>query len=620
MTLEKMNKMKKNIVISLSILFAGCWLATSCDDMMDVESNRVVFTTDHDLDNANDTVYTMLGILQNLKQVADRYVILGETRGDLLVVNENTETDIRNLAEFNFNGENKYLNVRDYYAIINNCNYYINTVDTTVSRNNQKLMLKEYVAAKAIRAWTYLQLAINYKEVPFFLEPILTVAASSLSNYPMKGLDEIGAVMIPDLLPYLDSDLYPLPSWSGFYQGGNSMDSRLMFMPVSAVLGDWYLWTGQNAAAASCYYLTIMDYERTDATATMRYSDENGRGYSGNFGSIFSSNYSLRGVSETITIVPLEHSTENGSVSGLSDIFRPNVTGKQQLDGSPYWTNLSANQVYTYRDLTNATSTTKYVYGEFGGDLRINAVTSNFTSNGETYSNVITKFSTLATETSESEDASGNTINVTITIEDDGGQSKYYTPYVIFYRSTMLYLRLAESLVAMAQQGYGGAEELAFDILRSGAKEKVYPISYGSDTLMSYNFNIAGFAANTGVHSRGCGQSAYNELDYCLSKAAIANYYEKDTMAVQITHQDTLNFIEDKICDELALEMSFEGNRFTDLVRFAKRRNEPAYLAKRVAGRAIDNQIRNIYSVDYVYDHALYSKLLNENNWYLPLK
>ncbi|HRG04295.1 MAG TPA: RagB/SusD family nutrient uptake outer membrane protein, partial [Paludibacteraceae bacterium] len=71
------------------------------------------------------------------------------------------------------------------------------------------------------------------------------------------------------------------------------------------------------------------------------------------------------------------------------------------------------------------------------------------------------------------------------------------------------------------------------------------------------------------------------------------------------TKQDSIEFVEDKIQQELALETAFEGNRFQDLMRFAIRRNDNAYLADKVASKHTANK------------EAIRNKLMTRENWYI---
>jgi len=66
--------------------------------------------------------------------------------------------------------------------------------------------------------------------------------------------------------------------------------------------------------------------------------------------------------------------------------------------------------------------------------------------------------------------------------------------------------------------------------------------------------------------------------------------------------------LEDYIIQERAMEMAFEGKRWFDLVRIARRRNDPAYLANKVAAKFTDNAKAD----------AIRTKLMNPANWYLP--
>ena len=221
--------MKKNFIYTVTFLLCGAFFFSSCEDMLNVESDRVEYEFDDW--TLNDSVYSVLGILKSVQQVGDRQVLLNELRADLLSISEaKAVVDIQELSKSIFNVEsNKYLDVKDYYSIINNCNIYLNRVDTTLEKNNVRLMLPEYVAVKSVRAWTYLQLAINYSQVPYFTKPILThSAAEDVMNQPMLSRNEIITNLIADILPYENPAAYPMPSWDGHRSGGtgNSLPYR----------------------------------------------------------------------------------------------------------------------------------------------------------------------------------------------------------------------------------------------------------------------------------------------------------------------------------------------------------------------------------------------------------
>ena len=79
-----------------------------------------------------------------------------------------------------------------------------------------------------------------------------------------------------------------------------------------------------------------------------------------------------------------------------------------------------------------------------------------------------------------------------------------------------------------------------------------------------------------------------------------------------------MNYVRDLVIDELALEMAWEGFRFGDLVRFAEAMDDPDVLAKRVAGREKENKV-TYRNQEFEMDDVLYNKMLNKNNWYIPL-
>ena len=230
--------------MALALAFGAGAAITSC---VDTDSSLVDFGSQ--LNSPNDTVYSLLGIMNKMQVVADRTIILGEMMGELSSATETATTDLKELASFTATADNRYNAPEDYYAVIQNCNYYIAHADTALSLRGEKVFIREYAAVKAFRAWTYLQLAIYYGRVPFFTEPLMTEAEADPSRYPFYDVKQVCEYFIPDLAPYVETD-YPLT--------GNHSN---IFIPVRALLGDLCLWAGRYREAAQYYhdYLTNFD-------------------------------------------------------------------------------------------------------------------------------------------------------------------------------------------------------------------------------------------------------------------------------------------------------------------------------------------------------------------------
>ncbi len=664
--------MKKNFIYTVVFLLCGAISFSSCQDMLSVDSDRVEYEFEDW--TLSDSVFSVLGILKSVQGVADRHVLLNELRADLVSISKTKAVvDVQELSKSMFNLEtNKYLNVKDYYSVINNCNVYLARVDTSLAKDNIKLMMPEYVAVKSVRAWTYLQLAINHNNIPYFTEPILThSAAEDIMNAPMLTRDAVIEKLIADILPYENPALYPMPAWSRdgkvlqFGYNNTKVETRQLFVPIRMLLGEMYLWKGDYKKAAKCFYDQITGEGTNNANLaysddgnSVKYSGEGGKSLNNNYASLFAAGDYGNQSSKMFTIVPFANSDLYGTTSSLADIFSPaDEVGAAQVYASPAMISLSRMQVYRYAEGSNLEKPDKVEYSntnyyEYPGDLRIKAVTYSQIGDDDAkteYNNVIGKFNLK----------SGTDVPTMETTY----RPSLTTTFLILQRAEHAYLRFAEALIGLERNGYKGAMDLAMIVLKEGVKRR-YPvllnpvyadrpvISADGDTVknvirneegdtigykvaterylasytdsIGFDFTANKFQSNKGIHSRGSGDSERN-IYYAMTPECIARYLgciEKtetgDTITAPITYEDSLNYITDLVIDELALELAWEGNRFGDLVRFAKAVDNKDILAKRIAGREYMNDV-TYRNAEYQYDAAVYEMMLDEQNWYLPL-
>ncbi len=575
---------------------AGLFFLGSCADFFEQESDHVAFAEDYQLNNATDTIYGVTGILNKMQKLADRTILLGEVRGDLVDIADATSADLREVALFNTDDDNIYNNPRDYYAVINNCNYFLSRVDTAlVNSRNEQIFKREYAVVKGFRAWTYLQLVLNYGSIPFVTEPILTKLDAE-KPYEKKGIQEVCEWLIQDLTP-LTSDEYLL-RYGDIPQYGTirNTDSRLFYFPTTLLLGELNLWAGHYREAAQWYYRYITTRNGTNVAYTTGLGRMQWMGTSWNMTSnswlnfITSERYSLNpnDESELITMIPADSIPSEGNFSQLRNIFNSlDVTTNEyhpaQLVPSKGLIDLSAAQTYCYVENRDTLYAPNNLDDYMAGDLRLS---SSIMEGYTIHSSQRVPYQRIY---------------------------KYSSRNVHIWRRQMVWLHFAEAL------NRAGYPRFAYQILARGLSNQVIQNEvipyYRADSVYlatTFSFPDDRYIAATpmgmygenmqGIHSRGSGWS------YCNA------YYQMpvDTLITdslqQIQYQ--IDAVEKMIVDEGALEFAFEGLRFYDLMRVALRRGDPAFLANKVYGRKGDDQrdiMRSLISVD----------LNNSNNWFL---
>jgi hypothetical protein len=538
----------------IAILIILCF--SSCEDILNVDSARYATVEENTLSSPSDSVSSVLGLLEGMQKIAERYVLFGEMRADLLDVTDFTPAAIRELSNFTVSETSAYANPRDYYDIINNCNYFISRTS-----GEDSPLKNENALAHAIRAWTYMQIVGNWGKASYFTVPLLSVEDTE-KDFPTYGIDAMTDALIADLEPFREAEY---PNYGMVYD----FRSTQLFIPVKILLADLYLERGASTEdyeqAATCYAEYIDDMVSSTSISNqpaIAWSYDNF--LQQNFDRAVPMDrwsqvtYASLSNSELITAIQMATSASEGLTC--------------QLSGRPYYFGASAV-------IHNLWDDQSYV-------LHYTAVTpaSNYYTTGDLRKQ-------------------GN-IESRVTYTVDGVSvpllAKIYSmDHIMLYRLGTVFLRYAEAV------NRAGKPHTAFAVLKYGLnpatfmdETKIPPEEWTDNKPYVTVFNAEKYTGMTGIHARGCGDAAY-DVNYFIGKN------EADPLA---THADTIQWVEDAICTELALETSFEGNRFRDLMRIAMRRNDPSFLAERVAAK---------HENDY---DRIYNLLTDTAKWFLPEK
>lgn len=550
-----------NLLLAFSFIVL---LGTSCKKMIDEETRDVVEQKNM-YKNLYDADAAIIGLYGQFQQLAAQHVVLNELRADLMTVTANADDYLKQIENHEAKLGNPYIDPKPYYKVILACNDMLYHFDIMVQNkilDNTEYGVR-YADVASIRNWVYLQLGIQFGRVPYITTPIQDVqtldAVVNSGKYAPISFDQLldSLVSVQQQLAILS----PYPEGSSLITTVDGYSTGRFFINKEVMLGKLYLWRGKgddyhNAAIA---FKSVMETGGTGDYYTYRMTGAS------------------KGDNNDLAVGYIRYQEENeGSLvdnnsQGWRSIFAREED--QLFDREWIW-------YLPYSTLFKPENPFMKLFSSTQGSYLLKPSVQ-----------AIDNWNNQLQKNDFPYDARGVKFSYNIVNGQPEIMKYQFNPNAqkwFLYRAGELHLDFAEAA------NRDGHPAIADAILNQGIQPSLgnaiidQGIPYVFDARKSSNPSIAGdWYLNAGVRGR-------------------ANLY-----SVPVESDSTIS-IEDHITNERALELAFEGKRWSDLLRIALRRKDPSYLADKVYQKLIKENNPNATAVR--------AKLMNQQNWYLPFK
>jgi len=596
-----------NPIISC-LMIAVFLLMGSCEKFFDPEQALIVDENSY-FQDWNEYRAAELGLYALQQELVTQLVVLGELRGDLLTVTENADRDLIEINLHNVSQGNKYASPLNFYRLIGACNRLSTRLEQehpeVLKDTTANIFDRLYGEVLCMRAWAYFNAVKIFKEVPY-VWPSLTTA-EEISEYVSQSKTVINPITINygqdgyandtiygdtvvlermylDLPAILDTFSTQLrekvklvgvihnlvnedPSWDVTIWNRFAMHS---------LLGQMYLEIG-NYGSAIQHFDQILKFQRYYEIigSNIRYGLDS-KFQEGNWKNIFT------GIDTDEHILTLWFNKSYQQQNQLQYLFstqppnqymlKPTAAAVQAWES--IWKGYERIEYDDY-DLThlNPEPIHGYYPGIQGDFFRGGNVSYAYQKNGENMRNPevrdMLELKSKRNDAALRELMAGvDTVVYKYTLGKNSFDQDANFP---IFRAAGIHLYYAEIYARWRFPDANGTVKpdvsQSLSVLNDGTYD-FEPKSLGVRGRVGYGSGVEAISLTDPIYLH---DPIDNEVSGYLD-------YSGNLFAKQI-------YVEDQVMEERIREMAFEGERFYDLMRVARRRGDPSYLADKVAAK-----------------------------------